>query len=353
MLKMFSDCSSAGRRRGFTLVELLVVIAIIGALVALLLPAVQAAREAARRSECTNNLKQLGLAAHNHLSAHNHLPYSEFVWVRLSSEKACIGRGNIVQQGNGASWIVQSLPYLEQQSMYDQLSESGFEGDFLGSGPQRGMRTTFGGAANVIRPIIRTVLPQLTCPSDDLTESLVRDQPDWSGVAQAVSHYKGCIGTSLVQVGNNWSQFTWIPTAGEPPPRDHHDTDNCNNGLLWRNDYLAKSSRFRSMTDGASNTFLIGECLPAFDQHSSWAFANGPWATASIFPNHFVNASADEVKTLRRLHGESLGFRSRHAGGLQFVFADGSVHFIEDTIDMIIYRALATRNGGEVIREQP
>ena len=96
---------------------------------------------------------------------------------------------------------------------------------------------------------------------------------------------------------------------------------------------------------------MLGEALPQFDQHSSWSFANGPWATCSIPPNHYNALSGDLLEKLRGQHWESLGFRSRHPGGVQFCFADGSIHFINESIDMYSYRALSTRDVGEIANE--
>lgn len=331
--------------RGFTLVELLVVIAIIGVLVALLLPAVQAAREAARRMHCQNNLKQLGLACQSHLSAQGSLPYSEAAWVSFGSQNNCQGTPAITQ-GNGVSWIIRALPYLEQQPLYDIFANHAFEGNFVQG---LGINNQHPGPKAAIREAIQTQLPMLNCPSDEFTPTLVLDTTEWRNVPQGVSNYKGCAGNTLVRVGPGWKRFLWDPAPGEPEPGDWHAMDNCANGLMWRNDYLAKGERWRSLTDGSSQTFLLGEALPEFDTHSSWAFADGPWATCSISPNHLLRLTPEELLVIRTHHGDSMGYRSRHPGGVHFVFADSSVHFVNDTIDMVTYRALSTRNQQELI----
>ena len=337
----FVSVGSMRRSKGFTLVELLVVIAIIGVLVALLLPAVQAAREAARRAQCQNNVKQLALGCHNFLSTHGDLPHSEFSWYLENCESR-------VDAGNGVSWIVQILPFLEQPALYDILSEHAFAGNFAAGG---GMRNSSPGAQAAIAQAVETPLAALTCPSDDYSQqrALITDQPDWPSVPQAVSNYKGNTGNTLVQALGQWRLFEWVPEGNESGPHDSHASDSCNTGLIWRNDWRMKGQRWKGITDGTSQTFLIGEVLPEFDQHSSWSFGNGTWATCSIFPNHFVGATSDEIQTFRTLHGETLGFRSLHPGGIHFSFADASVHFIRDTIDMVTYRALSTRDGEEVI----
>lgn len=333
-------------RRGFTLVELLVVIAIIGVLVALLLPAVQAAREAARRSDCMNRLKQLGVAAHTYLSANEDLPYSEFTWAtRCVPDPPRRGARLPGAGGNGTSFLFRLLPHLEQQPLYNQfVTYNALKGAFS---ENNGLRGGLSAAdRNALRELVQTVLPAFVCPSDDFaaTDAFVRDQPDYPGQALASTNFKGCVGNTLVAS----QSFSWNPPqAGEIAAGDWHDTDQCNTGLLWRNDYLLKNARWKSLGDGSSNTFLIGESLPEFDQHSSWPFANGPWATCSIPPNYAIGLTKDELLKLRTEHWESLGFRSRHVGSVGFCFADGSVRFINETIAMTVYRALSTRNQGE------
>ncbi|MGD9632947.1 MAG: DUF1559 domain-containing protein, partial [Pirellulales bacterium] len=275
----------SGHASGFTLVELLVVIAIIGILVALLLPAVQAAREAARRMQCGDNLKQIALACHSQLSATGSLPYSEFAWhERMNSPQCTMSLGR-VNKGNGVSWLVRILPQLDDQPLYDRFAEHAFAGDFMIGG---GLSSTMPAHATVIRELVQLQISSYHCPSDDYGQNLVQDQPDWTGVPQATTNYKGCVGNTLVKAAGDWRIFEWVPISGEPAPGDWHSGDKCNNGLMWRNDFLFRKTRWRSLTDGASHTFLAGEALSEFDQHSSWSFANGTWATCSVFPNHLI-----------------------------------------------------------------
>lgn len=333
------------RRRAFTLVELLVVIAIIGVLVALLLPAVQSAREAARRMDCNNKLKQLGLGCQNYVAANGDLPFSEFV--RATS---CTNQVNGAElpgpRGNGTSWILLTLPYIEQQALHAQfVSANAFKGHF-NSG--QGLRGGLSASDRIaLRDLVKKTLPALVCPSDEFaqTAEFIRDQPDFVGQELACGNFKGCAGNTLVSS----MFFKWIPATGEMPPGDWHTTDKCNTGLFWRNDYLMKKARFKSISDGTSNTFMVGEVLPEYDQHSSWAFSNGTWATCSINPNHLIGLATKTLEQLRQSHYESLGFRSRHVGTVPFCFADGSVHSISETIDMVAYRALSTRSADDPI----
>ena len=335
--------------RGFTLVELLVVIAIIGILVALLLPAVQAAREAARRMQCANNAKQIGLACHEFLDANKILPYSEFTWATLCDPQNDRTIGNLPAQqgGNGVSFLLRILPYMEEQPLYDQfVGCNAFEGIFARGRGLRGGQSVEDRVC--LRDLVQIVLPKYICPSDEYATGTVRDQPDYPGQPQALTNYKGNTGNTFVVTNT----FRWIPLPGEDRPVDVHGTDKCNRGLFWRNDYLYKEARWNGLIDGSSHTFLIGEALPEFDQHSSWPFANGPWATTGIPANHFNSLSPAILAKLRGVHWESLGFRGRHPDGLHFCFADGSVHFVGDSIDGYTYRALSTRGKNEPLSDR-
>ncbi len=275
---------------GFTLVELLVVIAIIGILVALLLPAIQAAREAARRAECSNKLKQLGLAVHQYVGANRVVPCS-FDW-----------------SGPCGGWIIRTLPFFEEDALYQ----------------------SFRGVSFNIRdpnalPLIQTPVPALWCPSDDSARTLTINQFQWEGTPVARTNYKGCIGDPRMGGG------------GVSGSDDRHPIS-PNNGFFWRYSFQNPVS-WKQVPDGLNNTFMLGEDVPEYNYHSMWAYCNGDYASCHQVLNFLPNPAnpADWPN--------AISFRSRHPGGANFCFADGSMHFISDDIYFMLYRALATRDG--------
>lgn len=316
-------------RRAFTLVELLVVVAIIAVLVGLLLPAVQSAREAARRIRCNNTLRHLGVAVHGVIAASRDFPKSE-------NDKHRNGRDHIVASSDpafgkdktGRSWLVFTLPFLEEASLYDGIQSHGGTGDFWSGA---------GLARKECEPLVATVLPLLLCPSDPAPRVLNRQedpiewagQPDWVAIKGdaplAMTNYKGVAGDPRV-----WGSSSPLP--GTMP--DCHDMLECN-GIMWRNAF-ACANILRSCTDGLGQTLLCGEVLRGVDESSSWAFANGAWGSCNI-PMNFLSGSL--------AHSHTLGFHSRHGGGVGFCFADGSVRFLDETMSHDIYRALSTRYG--------
>lgn len=289
------------RRHAFTLIELLVVITIIGILISLLLPAVQSAREAARRTTCTNNLKQLGIAVHSYLSSFGVAPISITLF---DGEVPSAMRPNLTATGKG--WIVSILPNLEQQALYNQFN----------------FRTKFNSGAQ--RTAMAMNLAVLHCPNDAESMNLSKVEYQFEGTDVALTNYKGVIGDPNMGGG---SPFT-------SPTPDCHNTNPCN-GTFWRNDYQF-AARWERFPDGTSNTFLIGEDVPTYNRHSAWAYSNGDYASCHM-PLNFRGDPGNWPT--------AISFRSEHPGGASFCFADSSVHWITDSISIPVYRALSTRDG--------
>lgn len=319
-------------RAAFTLVELLVVIAIIGILVGLLLPAVQAAREAARRTQCQNNLKNLVLAVHNFHDIRKHLPYSINPFDQTPKRYATY---------TGKGWIVDLLPQLEQPALYD-LMRPGFENpgdasnDFSQDGDTGGMRRAS------IRPAIATRLPVLECPSDPSTALRTTEMWYFEGIETAITSYKGVLGDHIVWPSNTIHRQGTLPDC-------HNNPRGCN-GVFWRFAFV-KPISFRKVTDGLSNTLFIGEDVASQDFHAAAYFADGDWASCNVPLNFFLPQLPEEE--IKQQWFNTRGFKSLHPGGAHFALGDASVTFLNDSIDHETYRALSTRNGGEVVSELP
>ncbi len=336
-------------RGAFTLVELLVVIAIIGILVALLLPAVQAAREAARRMGCSNNLHNIGLACVNFEQTNKHLPVSISQW---SWEEQDIHGTKLAPPGGsrdstkggpgycGKGWIVDIFPYLEEQALYDGM-KPGFVGDFSKSFAGRGM-----GLRDIRTNFIGKQLPILVCPTDESARPSDKFWY-WDNIETAATSYKGSIGDSLLST-DSVPGSTMSPFAGLGSP-DCHNTVDCN-GLFFRNTHF-RPVKLSKILDGTSNTFMVGESVVSQDFHSAAYFCDGDWATCGIPLNYFILDAPEEEIKIERWY-ETRGFKSMHPGGAQFVMADGSVQFVNESIDSAAYRASATRDGGETVKRE-
>jgi prepilin-type N-terminal cleavage/methylation domain-containing protein/prepilin-type processing-associated H-X9-DG protein len=324
-----SRLANNGHPAGFTLVELLVVIAIIGVLVALLLPAVQAAREASRRMQCTNHMKQLVLAWHNYHDTHKVLPINWNSNQRAGG--AATGAVNWKNDQYGRSWITQVLPQIEQQGLYNQIKFNLPLSDNL---------------AVAVTPI-----KTLACASDP-SKRVVQVTTDITAEV-AMNNYKSV-------AGSNWYVGIFAPvTSASTRCAGNPNSFYCGNGIICRGAssgnpvvYGAVTTRFSEVTDGLSNTNALGEAIPDLAVRSWWYGADGSTATCGIPLNYAVRIGYPSNRSGWKLTWQdNYGFNSWHPNGANFARADGSVRFISNTIDTATYRALATIDGGENVVE--
>ncbi|MDR3637582.1 MAG: DUF1559 domain-containing protein [Isosphaeraceae bacterium] len=343
------------RRSGFTLIELLVVIAIIAVLIALLLPAVQAAREAARRAQCVNNLKQIGLALANYESSAGSFPPGSIKW----------GSGNLtdcsVQRHHTMFALI--LSQMEQSSTHDSIN---FNLPAVDTSPPYGTGSANGAASN--STAYNTTVNSYLCPSDGHVNISPSSVP-----GQAHSSYSGSSGNTDV-----W-HWNWGCPAN-PSPQIESDG-------MFNADYCYKIA---DVTDGLSNTLFVGETSRfKNDPDGNWFYqwTTDGWYGSSVssasrimslactvaHPNasfllpepggdgsYYQNWYRNPSLQLQNLG--QWGFRSMHPGGVNFLFGDGSVRFIKDSVNTVgpinslnnqltlgVFRELATRQGNEVV----
>jgi prepilin-type N-terminal cleavage/methylation domain-containing protein/prepilin-type processing-associated H-X9-DG protein len=360
---------------GFTLVELLVVIAIIGILVALLLPAVQAARESARRMQCVSSMKNLALAAINYHDQNKHFPVNESYYdggdrggAGNSAQKVDIGsltyqwrpRASLGLPANGldgGGWIVRVLPFIEEQALYDQfdLPNQGVNGQWNGSPTTLGMNNTTDLNSSFTRALGQQPAV-LACPSDPKAGPSVGEQfpynsgqevPRGPQILVATTSYKGNAGDGVFE-----NEPTPLADWSYTPRFSCYEGDECV-GVFWRATYINGGVKMRTITDGTSQTFLMGETSPIDGNSPAWS-SDADWAVTSIeinFDYASDGACIDGTGAVNpgQCWGLMRGFRSLHPGGVNFARCDGSVSFVSESIEHRVYRALSTRQGGEVV----
>ena len=318
------------RHRGaFTLVELLVVIAIIGILIALLLPAVQAAREAARRSQCTNNLKQIALAVHNYSDTYKHFPTGNF--------GCCWG-----------TWMLRLLPFIEQQALANLYVGAGYDGGYTPAPPR------YGDAVN--RPVIRTQVPAYTCPSDSNSQAMSL----FNGAA--FFNYVGNYGNTTMDrsspygtdTAGNPNRWGGAPFVGLTSPAS-----------TMKPADMPAPTKFADVQDGLSNTLLFSETV----QGKSGDYRGFGWWYGGCHFETYLPPNAGQPDLLEAAYAcvmtdpanppcapatggpyrQTVAARSRHPGGVNAALCDGSVRFIGSTINLDTWRWLGTIRGKETL----
>jgi len=337
------------RISGFTLIELLVVIAIIAILIGLLLPAVQKVREAAARMKCSNNLKQIGLALHSYHDANTYFPPG---YADGNTDPNSTPDNDV---GPGWGWAAYLLPYLEQNNLYNQINFN----QPVGTG--------------VNAQVSQMELSVFLCPSDPFQQPLtIYDSSFGSPVAVVASgNYVGC---------NGWEEC-FNGAGGNPQPGAGADGlagnfGQAGVGVFYRN----SKTKIASVTDGMSNTIFAGE-RSSNHSPSTWTgavpggrcpawMATQPFTSPNTAPGSapsgsngsaYDNADFGEALVLAHCNATHLPsadfpifdpdtFYSYHTGkGANFLFGDGSIHFLTSSINPTTYQALGTIAGGEVL----
>ena len=323
--------TSRSSKNGFTLVELLVVIAIIGVLVALLLPAVQAAREAARRTQCLNNMKQLGIAAHNFHDAKKHFP---------SSSQGKPPADPTLSTGQNGSGLYQMLPFMEEQALFDLFR--------LGSVPS-GTVTAIG--SNFNKAGWTKPLKTSRCPSAPEEMPFTATYAIDAGSALTYNDPPG--------LGPQYLGVMGAINAANPAYTSRADNSSPS-GLVAENGMMYPESNIRAkqVTDGLSKTLMMGESSHEF-YSISVAIAR-VWAIGSV--------ASSSPTTIARMHSiaqyggrnvtypinstafnkrNDAAFGSNHAGGAHFLLGDASCHYVSEEIEFTVYQAMASRQAGE------
>ncbi|MBC7856273.1 MAG: DUF1559 domain-containing protein [Pirellulaceae bacterium] len=301
------------RQFGFTLIELLVVIAIIGLLIALLLPAVQFARETARRAECQSKLRQIGMAVHLFHDANRQLPTNQY-----GDYDAPAAFGGYSQASQSWSFLSRLLPYLENEQL---LRTGGI--------PELSLQSS---------PALAQSLPMFLCPSDTAISWKVRGETSHymlTGIPVGLTNYKGVMGSNLCY-------GAWYNTSAAGDCECWFKGD----GMFYPMDWQLPKS-LSSIQDGTSNTLMIGEDTwyeaKGYGQGFAWAHAVETSLTCAIPPNNRTTPPP-----IPNDFAELIGFKSKHPGGVNFTLADGSTRFVPSTITLRAYRAMGTIGTNEV-----
>lgn len=362
------------RNRGFTLVELLVVIAIIGVLVALLLPAIQAAREAARRSQCANNLRQIGLAMANYESAMKTLPYGSFYVTGRNSDGSAKSLEDMVGERIGRTihwnWVTQVMPYMELGSIIDQLNMT----------PTSRTDANWMPKSATNWPIIQNlVLPGFVCPSDPIASNPFLTQRYWTNFLiptgpDDLVHglwYTASIGPTIpdrcawsdgeiVKLPNELARKVCMgANFGSNPGGGTSSScygagvrggpclqDDIFVGMFGRT--TENPVKFQQVSDGLANTIMLGETIPSHWYHNSLWGHNFPLTSTHIWFNSLNETDDNPGRGPDSPHfWKTSGYKSNHPGGAHLVMGDASVHFVSEDIDYFTYNALGSRAGGE------
>jgi prepilin-type N-terminal cleavage/methylation domain-containing protein len=317
-----------GKRHGFTLVELLVVIAIIGVLVALLLPAVQSARESARRSKCTNNLKQIGVAVHNYENAFRTFP--------IGAYDCCYG-----------TWLLSLLPYVEQGSLYDKYVRPGAMEGFGGA---NGGDIRYGTAVNL--PVTQTQIATYWCPSDTKSASLgiISGVTFHNYVANFGNTVRGRMNSQGVMFGG--APFIMVINPTKVP------------GFVTDQKF-PQFTKFADVSDGMSTTLMFSETVQGKggDLRGFGWWGGGSHFETFLTPNSPLPDRTEQSCTptvklnppcVNRVVGdpdqeESIAARSRHPSGVHVSMCDGSNHFVSNNVDLITWRAVGTASAGDTV----
>ncbi|MCA8999630.1 MAG: DUF1559 domain-containing protein [Planctomycetaceae bacterium] len=341
-MRRIRPVQNSSHRSGFTLIELLVVIAIIAILIALLLPAVQQASEAARRTQCKNHLKQLGLALHNFHDVYNHFPPGAQESVCPASNSACT-TGHI----RGTTWLVHILPMLDQAPLYNLYD---FDLPYTDE---------------VNNAVGNNKVPGFYCPSGQSPDNSngrsnnTAEQTN-DGTFNYTTHYYGIMGPSLRANPSilTFNNIMYNYVVGSPTTNGAYATD----GILGQYRDTPGSvttkffTRFRDILDGSSNTMMVGERshthIPGINsttmttQANDWrSWVRGQNGGSGTTKNITYPINSTDYVNGNNFNDISMG--SNHVGGAQFLMGDGRVIFISENIDFPLYQTLASRASGE------